>query len=71
MVAAHSAIVPREPESASLFEDDVAGYDELLAGLLGSKTLSRTLFGLVGATLCCVRGMADLRASQGSGGGKL
>lgn len=63
MVAAHSAIVPREPECASLLEDDVAGYNELLAGLLGSEAFSRTLLGFVGATLCCVRGMADLRAN--------
>lgn len=63
MVTAHSAIVSGEPECASLLEDDVARYDELLAGLLGSEAFSRTLSGFVGATLCGVRGMADLRAS--------
>ena len=36
MVTAHAAVVSGEPVSASLFEDDVAGYDELLAGLLAS-----------------------------------
>ena len=36
MVTAHSAVVAGEPVGASLFEDNVAGYDELLAGLLRS-----------------------------------
>ncbi len=59
VVPAHPAVVAGEPMRASLAEDDIARHDILLAGLFGAKAFARTVFGAVGAALCCVRSVSD------------
>lgn len=69
VVAAHAAVVAREPVRASLSEDDVAGNHVLLAGFFGAQPFARAVFGAVGAALACVRGGAGLCVGWRCGGG--
>lgn len=69
VVAAHAAVVAREPVRAPLAEDDVAGDHVLLAGLLGAQPFAGAVFGAVGAALGGVRGGTGLRVGWRCDGG--